>query len=167
MKWTQVSRLIFWILGWSQNLTSTNPPPTNNAVSVVTDPFDDRYQTACFWGSVEPSLLWQTFAILTPCNPGGITVKDTVNIRLIEDFVHEIRSQELPSIWMMVGSPDGLHQETACSRWMKHELGECLSCIISCHSIQLMKGVSFCVRHHRAIIFLSALGRAGWCSIID
>ena len=82
-------------------------------MSVVTDPFDDRYQTACFWGSVEPSLRWQTFAILTPCNPGGITVKDTVNIRLIEDFVHEIRSQELPSIWMMVGSPDGLHQETS------------------------------------------------------
>lgn len=90
-----------------------NPLRKNNTVSAVTDPFDDRYQTACFWGSVDPSTLWQRFAILTPCNPRGVTLEDAANLRLIEDFVHEIRSQELPSIWMMVGSPDGLHQETS------------------------------------------------------
>ena len=48
-----------------------------------------------------------------PCNPRGVTLEDAENLRLVEDFVHEIRRQELSPIWMMVGSPDGLHQETS------------------------------------------------------
>ena len=72
------------------------PASENNAVSVVTDPFDDRYQTACFWGSVEPSLRWQTFAILTPCNPGGITVEDTATFDLLKILSTKFAAKNYP-----------------------------------------------------------------------
>jgi hypothetical protein len=82
-----------------------------SACEQVSDPFDLRYQTACFYLSKPVSENWSRFAILTAYNPYGTEVSLEDNVDASQRLKGVLGQRGIECMPIIGAAPSGGHEE--------------------------------------------------------
>ena len=79
--------------------------------TTVYDPFDERYCLTHFHAEENPATCWETFAIVTACNPMGRSQSAAKNLECMRDLAHAIAELGFESMRVNGIDPNGGHVE--------------------------------------------------------